>query len=196
MNAKIRLKKNSSASEIFNSTTPASMKGKGKLKLKKSSLSKILKDIQYFKYKKIDNNNIGKYNPNDKFRVIRNKPKTAAIKNYRYYYKENAIYDNDSNFTKNTINKNKMKLNNNKPVWNYSYYYDEKKNNNDKCFRLLKQNKSYKKLRIKNLLEYKNPYTVDEWQKPRMIRILERNSLIKEEIMLKPWLFFSNIDNY
>jgi len=60
----------------------------------------------------------------------------------------------------------------------------------------MRQAQSVKKMRIKSLIDSKNPYIIEDWKKPRMIRILEKNSLIEEEIMLKPWKFFPNIDNY
>ena len=189
MSAYIKLKKASSLSDLYNTRIHSS--SKQKIKFDKNSLAKLIKDIKNTK-SKLDNNNSGIYH---KFRLNVCKPKTAT-KNNRYYYGENEVYGNQSYFTKNNNDKNKVKQNNNRPVWNYSYYYNQKKKKNDKCYKILKQNQSYKKMRIRNLLDFKDPENIEEWKKPRMIRILEQNSLIKAEIMLKPWAFISNIDNF
>ncbi len=183
MNQNIKIKRVASSSELFNS--PSSIKIN--LKYKKNSLSKILKDINLFRYKKIDKNSGTNYNE----RFYNNKPKTAS-KNYRYFNSGSIIHDNDSILIKEA---NKKKINKqNKPIWNYSYYFNE--NNNKNNYKIMRQAQSVKKMRIKSLIDSKNPYIIEDWKKPRMIRILEKNSLIEEEIMLKPWKFFPNIDNY
>ena len=190
-NSNRKLKKVSSLPELYDIQSPSPLKAK--LKFDKNSLAKLLNDIKYFNStkSKLDSNNSRIYN---NYRFNFSKPKTAS-KNYRYYYGENMVYDNESHITKNSNIKNKMNQTNNRPVWNYSYYYNERKKKNDKCYKLLKNNHSYKKMRIRNVFNFKNPY-IEDWKKPRMIRILEQNSLIKEEIMLKPWEFFSNNDNF
>ena len=191
MNSNRKLKKSSSLPELYDIQPPYPLKAK--LKFDKNSLAKLLNDIKYFNNtkSKLDNNNSRIYN---NYRFIFSKPKTAS-KNYRYYYGENMMYDNESHITKISNFKNKMNQTNNRPVWNYSYYYNEGKKKNDKCYKFLKHNHSYKKMRIRNVFNFKNPL-IEDWKKPRMIRILEQNSLIKEEIMLRPWEFFSNNDNF
>ena len=183
MNAFIKIKRISSSSIGFKNPSPNI---KIKLKYKKNSLSKILKDINNIRYQNFDKNSIINYNYNYSL----NKPRTTS-RSIRYYSDmSGSINDNESIYPKetNTIKINKIK----NPVWNYSYYFNEK--NNNKNFLKIK-NQSAKKIRIKKLLNCKNPYIIEDWQKPRMIKILEKNSLIEEEIMLKPWKFFPNIDN-
>ena len=183
MNEYIKIKRLASSSIGLKKPSPNI---KIKLKYnKKNSLSKILKDIKNIRY--LDNNSILNYNGNFSL----NKPK-ATSRNVKYFndFGASSCYDNESIFIKgvNNIKVNQIK----KPVWNYSYYFNEKENNKKyflKC-------QSAKKIRIKQLLNFKNPYIIEDWQKPRMIKILEKNSLIEGEIMLKPWKFFRNLDNY
>ena len=155
-----------------------------RLKYKKNTLSKILKDIKYIRYQNLDKNSIINYND----KIFLNKPKTTS-RNLRYFndISGGSIYDND-NIVPKEFNKMKI-IQNNKPLWNYSYFF------NDKNKKIMKHNYSAKKIRIKKLLNLKAPFIIEDWQKPRMIKILEKNSLIGEEIMLKPWKFFPNIDN-
>ena len=152
-----------------------------KLKLKSGNnnlFSKIINNIDFYRFKKINKNIINN--------VYRIKPKTAS-RSVPHYNESSAslIQDTESVLS----NKNSIKIKA-RPVWNYSYYYNEKnKNKNKNYYKLLKLNNSERKMRIKQLLHEKNPYMVEDWQKPRMIRILEKNSLIEEEIMLQPWRF-------
>ena len=183
MNPFIRIKRIASSSIGFRNP---SRNIKIKLKYKKNTLSKILNDIKTIRYQNFDKNSIINYNSNYSL----NKPRTTS-RNYRYFSDmSGSINDNESIYPKesNIIKISKIK----KPVWNYSYYFNEK-NNNKNFFKI--KNQSAKKIRIKKLLNFKNPYIIEDWQKPRMIKILEKNSLIEEEIMLKPWKFFPNIDN-
>ena len=155
-----------------------------RLKYKKNTLSKILKDVKYITYKNFDKNPIINYND----KIFLNKPKTAS-RSLRYFndMSGSGIYDNENILPKDY---NKMKISQqNKPIWNYSYFF------NDKNKKIMKHNYSAKKIRIKKLINLKDPCIIEDWQKPRMIKILEKNSLIEEEIMLKPWKFFPNIDN-
>ena len=156
-----------------------------RLKYKKNTLSKIIKDINYIRYKNLDKNSI--INFNDK--IFLNKPKTAS-KNLRYFndISSGSFYDND-NYLPKDINKMKTSQKNKPPLWNYSYFF------NDKNKKIMKHNYSAKKIRIKKLLNIKDPFIIEDWQKPRMIKILEKNNLIEEEIMLKPWKFFPNLEN-
>ena len=144
---------------------------------KNNFLSKIINNIGLYRYKKLNKNLINN--------VYRRKPKTAS-RSVPFYNESSAslIQDTESALS----NKNNLKKLN-RPVWNYSYYYNES-NNNKNYYKILKHNNSEKKMRIKQLLHEKNPYMVEDWQKPRMIRILEKNSLIEGEIMLQPWKFF------
>ena len=151
-----------------------------KIKLKSDKnnlLSKIMNNIGLYRYKKLNKNIINN--------IYRIKPKTAS-RSVPYYNNESSaslIQDTESVLS----NKNNIKKLN-RPVWNYSYYYNEN-NKNKNYLKLLKQKNREKKMRIKQLLHKKNPYMVEDWQKPRMIRILEKNSLIEEEILLQPWRF-------
>ena len=153
-----------------------------KIKYKKNKLSKIINDLKYINLQNLERNSI--IDSNDK--KFFNKPKTAS-KSFRYFNEAYSnIYDNGNIIPKEI---NNIKINQkNKPLWNYSYYF--KDNNN----RILKHNYSAKKLRIKKLLDLQNPYIIEDWQKPRMIRILEKNSLIEQEVILKPWKFFPDIN--
>ena len=155
-----------------------------KLKLKSGNnnlFSKIINNIDFYRFKKINKNIINN--------VYRIKPKTAS-RSVPHYNESSAslIQDTESVLS----NKNSIKIKA-RPVWNYSYYYNEK-NKNKNYYKLLKLNNSERKMRIKQLLHEKNPYMVEDWQKPRMIRILEKNSLIEEEIMLHPWRFLPIIE--
>ena len=186
MNSFIKIKRLASSAIGLKNPSPNI---KIKLKYKKNSLSKILKDIKNIRYKNLDKISI--FNNNNNFSL--NKPKTSSrnfLKNYNDFSGSSG-YDSESIFTKdiNNIKVNQIK----KPVWNYSYYFNEK-DNNKKYYKI--KCESAKKIRIKQLLNFKNPYIIEDWQKPRMIKILEKNSLIEEEIMLRPWKFFPNIDNY
>ena len=154
-----------------------------KLKYKKNKLSKILNDLKYIKYQNLDKNSLIDYNDKKFF----NKPKTAK-RNLRYVNDASSIYDN-GNIIPKEINNIKINQKSTKPLWNYSYYFKE--NNN----RIIRHNYSAKKLRIKQLLDLKSPYIIEDWQKPRMIKILEKNSLIEEQVILKPWIFFPIINN-
>ena len=235
-NLTIKMKKNSSAPELcsiknnnnyFNNSSKLKpkLKLKVKQKSKKHSLSKILKDINYFQLKKLDKNNTGNGGGTSTFTIYKdkihciNKPKTAT-NNFRYYNSCNndfINYDNDNNYYSlsrdifNNYSKNfnrdnhKNRVNDiNKPVWNYSYYYNENKKNNEKYLNFVKKNNIVKRMRLKHLFHYTNqPLSLhnidnikDDWKKPRMIRILEKNSLISGEIMLRPWLYFPNKYNY
>ena len=148
-----------------------------KIKLKSDKnnlLSKIMNNVDLYRYKKLNKNRINN--------VYKIKPKTVS-RSVPYYNESSAslIQDTESVLS----NRNNIKKQN-RPVWNYSYYYNENKKNKNY---LLKLNNSEKKMRIKYLLHEKNPYMVEDWQKPRMIKILEKNSLIEEEILLQPWRF-------
>ena len=171
MNSFIKIKRLASSAIGLKNPSPNI---KIKLKYKKNSLSKILKDIKNIRYKSLD----------------KVKTDSRSLK-YHNDFAGRSAYDSENIFTKdiNNIKVNQIK----KPLWNYSYYFNEK-DNNKKYFKL--QCQSAKKIRIKQLLNFKNPYIIEDWQKPRMIKILEKNSLIEEEIMLKPWKFFPNADNY
>lgn len=187
MNPYIKIKRIASSSIGFRNP---SSNIKIKLKYKKNSLSKLIKDLKYIRYKSLNkNNSVINYNGD---LIFNNKPKTSS-KSYRYYNEGSASIINDNESMPQKEIKT-IKINNNKkPVWNYSYYFNEK-NKNKNYYRF--NNQSAKKIRIKKLLDLKNPYIIEDWQKPRMIKILEKNSLIEEEIMLKPWKFFPNINNY
>ena len=154
-----------------------------KFKYKKNSLNKILKDINIIKHEIFDNksNNIFNYNFNNFF----HKPKTA-VKRYNNIF-NNFIPEEEIN----TIikgNQNEDNNNNNKKLkWNYSY------NNNPK--NKIRRNFSNKKIRIINIIKKKETNIIDDWQKPKMVKILEKNSLIEEAIVTKPWKFFPYFDN-
>ena len=185
MNSFIKIKRLASSAIGLKNPSPNI---KIKLKYKKNSLSKILKDIKNIRYKSLDK--ISLLNNKSNFSLDKVKTDSRSLK-YHNDFAGRSAYDSENIFTKdiNNIKVNQIK----KPLWNYSYYFNEK-DNNKKYFKL--QCQSAKKIRIKQLLNFKNPYIIEDWQKPRMIKILEKNSLIEEEIMLKPWKFFPNADNY
>ena len=158
------------------------------------TLADILREITYLRYKNFEK--ISNISYNDQ--ILLNKPKSSG-KKYRYLdgqlnYKsqeKNNTFNFSNNINSSSLSRNK------KPFWNYSYYFNpsiEKKrsfNNINKC------NISQKKMKIKDIINTKNPYMMDmdDWLKPRMIKILEKNSLIEGEVMKKPWKFFQKIDN-
>ena len=151
----------------------------------KNSLKKILKDINILKREIFDNksNNIFNY----KFNNIIHKPKTA-VKRYQNNVFDNFDSNDDDFFTKenkNDVNKNKIK----NLKWNYSYY----RNNHKEKF---KKSYSTNKERIKKLFNLKHPDIIDDWQKPKIVKILEKNTLIEDAIISKPWRFFPCFDNY
>ena len=179
MNPNIKIKR------VFTPTVE-SEKRKPKIKIKfqykkNNSLNKILKDINKFKKEPFDNksNNIFNYDFNKYF----NKSK---INNKRY---SNNIafdfYDRDNLTSKEENNKNKKNKN---LKWNYSY-------NNKNYKDLIKSTLNSKKFRIINIINKKEPDIVNEWQKPRMVKILEKNAAIEENIISKPWRFFYNNEN-
>ena len=153
-------------------------------KYKKNSLNKLLKDINAIKREIFDNksNNIFNYN----FNNFLPKPKTA-VRRYNYFLNEFSP-ENEINL----IKENKKEDNKEKDKtlkWNYSYYPTNYKN-------VLKKSKSHNKERIINIFKAKDPYVFDEWQKPRMIKILEKNSMIEQAVVSKPWRFFPYLENF
>ena len=127
-------------------------------------------------------NNIFNY----KFNNIIYKPK-SAFKRYQNNIFDNFTSDDDDFFIKK--NKNENNKDKNKVLkWNYSYY----RNNHKYVF---KKNYSIKKERIKKLFKLKHPDIIDDWQKPKIIKILEKNTLIEDAIITRPWKFFPCFDN-
>jgi hypothetical protein len=182
MNHYFKIKKVTSSS---NESLRPPLNIKIKLKHKKNSLAKLLNDIKYVKYKYSDKNSlISSYDDHNSFF----KPKTTK-RSYEYY-NDLPVHDNEGLFMKD-INKINIK-DKNKPIWNYSYYFNQNKNKN--YYKYLRSSLSAKKIRIKKILNEKSPNIIEDWQKPRMIKILEKNSLIEEEIMLKPWRLFPHIE--
>ena len=154
------------------------------LRYQKNSLNKILKDINILKQELFDNksNNIFNY----KFNNIIYKPK-SAFKRYQNNIFDNFTSDDDDFFIKK--NKNENNKDKNKVLkWNYSYY----RNNHKYVF---KKNYSIKKERIKKLFKLKHPDIIDDWQKPKIVKILEKNTLIEDAIITRPWKFFPCFDN-
>ena len=149
---------------------------------KKNSLNKILKNINIIKRELFDNksNNIFNYNFNKYIHKSRTNNKR---------YNNNIAYDF---FERETFSQREDKNDTNSQIkslkWNYSYNH---KNNND----VIKRTLSSKKYRILNIMNKKEPDIVYNWQKPRMIKILEKNAFIEEEIKSKPWRFFYNYEN-
>ena len=173
---------------VFSSLGFEQRKPKIKLKFRyqKNSIKKILKDINTLKHEIFDNksNNIFNYN----FNNFIQKPKTASVKRYNNIY-ENYIPDNFENL----IKENQKEENKEKDRilrWNYSYYPTHTRN-------IFKKNYStkIKKQRIIKLFKTKDPDIIDDWQKPKMIKILEKNTLIEEAIITRPWKFFPYINN-
>ena len=179
MNPNLQLKKVFASSVDFKKNLPNI---KIKLKYKKKSLNKILKDINKIKHELFDDkgNNIFNYNYNNF-----NRPKNYEDKLYNNNKNNNIILENENYFLKED-NKNNLTTKNkeNYIKWNYSYYLNNK---NKKKF--LKRNLSYKKERINYLINKKIPYIIEDYKKPKMIQILEKNSVIEEEIISKPWKF-------
>ena len=104
-------------------------------------------------------------------------------------YNNNIAFDffERDDFTyKEDINNNKNKNKNLK--WNYSY-------NNKNFKNLFKRTLSSKEYRILNIRNKKDSDIIYDWQKPRMVKILEKNAFIEEEIFSKPWKFFYNHEN-
>ena len=72
--------------------------------------------------------------------------------------------------------------------WNYSFFPSRNKIR-------LERNLSCKKQRINDILNRKDPLIIEDWKKPRMVKILEKNSIIEEAIVSKPWKFFPYNNN-
>ena len=149
---------------------------------KKNSLNKILKNINIIKKEIFDNksSNIFNYDFNKFFHKTKSNNKR---------YNNNIAFDffERDDFTyKEDINNNKNKNKNLK--WNYSY-------NNKNFKNLFKRTLSSKEYRILNIRNKKDSDIIYDWQKPRMVKILEKNAFIEEEIFSKPWKFFYNHEN-
>ena len=164
-------------------------KPKPKIKIKfqykkNNSLNKILKDINKFKKELFDNksNNIFIYDFNKFFHKTKsnNKRYNNNIA-FDFFERDDFTYKEDIN---NTNNKNKNK----NLKWNYSY-------NNKNFKNLFKRTLSSKEYRILNIRNKKDSDIIYDWQKPRMVKILEKNAFIEEEIFSKPWKFFYNHEN-
>ena len=151
---------------------------------KRNSLKKILKNINIIKKEIFDNksNNIFKYDFNKYFH--KTKPNNKRYNNniaFDFFEREDFTHKEDKNII-NTNNKNKSLK------WNYSY--------NNKIFNnLMKRTLSSKGYRILNIRNKKDPDIIYDIQKPRMVKILEKNAFIEEEIFSKPWKFFYNHEN-
>ena len=156
-----------------------------KFKYKKNSLNNILRDINTIKHEIFDNksNNIFNYD----FNNFIQRPKTTS-KRYNNN-NNNFIFSDFSNENESKISKEDKNNKNKILKWNYSFFPGRNKIK-------LKRNLSCKKQRIINILNRKDPLIIEDWKKPRMIKILEKNSLIEEAIISKPWKFFpSNYNN-
>ena len=178
MNPNIKINRIYSSSVGFEKRRP---NFKLKFKYQKNSLNKILRDINTLKQEIFDNksNNIFNYNFNNFIH-----PKTASK---RYNDNNIFLFSDISNEIENIISKadkNDSNNNNNKILkWNYSFFPSRNKIK-------LERNLSCKKQRIINILNRKDPLIIEDWKKPRMVKILEKNSLIEEAIVSKPWKFF------
>ena len=178
MNPNLKIKRVFSSIDL----EPKRPKLKIKFRYQKNSLNKILKDINTLKHEIFDNksNNIFNYN----FNNFIHKPKTA-VKRYNNIL-DNYISDNDDFI----IKENKKEEKEKSLKWNYSYFPNIYKNKYKKNY-----SDTIKKQKIIKLFHRKDPYIIDDWQKPRMIKILEKNSLIEEAIASKPWKFFPYFNN-
>ena len=153
-----------------------------KFKYQKNSLNKILRDINTLKHEIFDNksNNIFNYN----FNNFIHKPKTTS----KRYNNNNAFLFSDFSNELNS-KEDKNNLNNNKILkWNYSFFPSRNKIK-------FERNLSCKKQRINDILNRKDPLIIEDWKKPRMVKILEKNSIIEEAIVSKPWKFFPYNNN-
>ena len=152
---------------------------------KKKSLNKILKDINTLKHEIFDNksNNIFNYNFNNFYQKSKKESKRYNNMMINDFNLEDDYFLKKEEKT-NRDNKRKDKL----LKWNYSYF----QNNYKKKYKI---NLSTKKQKIINLLNQKDPNIIEDWNKPKMLKILEKNSLIEEAIISKPWKFFPSNDN-
>ena len=151
---------------------------------KKNSLNKILKNINIIKKEIFDNksSNIFNYDFNKFFHKTKsnNKRYNNNIA-FDFFERDDFTYKEDIN---NINDKNKNKS----LKWNYSY-------NNKNFKNLFKRTLSSKEYRILNIRNIRDSDIIYDWQKPRMVKILEKNDFIEEEIFSKPWKFFYNHEN-
>lgn len=96
-------------------------------------------------------------------------------------------YLNETNNEKNEIKNKKLIKSCSQPQhWNYSF------NNNKKKINFYKHS-SYKQLLIKSLINIKSPNIIEGWNKPRVIKIIEKNKKFEEEVIIRPWRYFPNL---
>ena len=111
--------------------------------------------------------------------------------NTPYNIKNRRIFSNQSNWTENYSMAGPKKESYYKPNWKYSYYLDK----ND----ILSLNKNNSVMKNK-LCDYqdidKRPKPiVYSWTKPRMIKILENNAFIEEEVKTHFWKYSYLFEN-
>lgn len=112
--------------------------------------------------------------------IPRNKYNTIEVE-YDDNYDKNKI--NRSNFYKNEDKKKKIFLY--QPRWNYSCGLD---NNNIFCLKSKEPKENMKKKTI-DIIYQLNEINENEYIKPRMIKILEKNDKINKEVFYQPWKY-------
>ena len=139
------------------------------------------------------------YSSNISKRRIESANTNFTSKTHHNLIRQNKNFANQSNFTENyseTFNypnpKPKKDLNY-RPKWKYSYYLDK---NDILSLNALKNNPEIKE----SLCDYKDidkrpKPMVFSWTKPRMVKIIENNALIEEEVKSHFWKYSHLFDN-
>ena len=111
-------------------------------------------------------------------KLLLKKPKMFKV-NYKKYDFQNRNNSSLSIRSTNSSFYNTKKILT-KPIWNYSY--------NRNCSFNFKPPESERKKRIRKIL--KQSYLFAKDKRPRMIAILENNSMIEEQIRLNAWKYY------
>ena len=144
---------------------------------KSSSLPNIKQSLLPSLYNN-NNTSITSINESNFKKLLLKRPKVLKINynNYEYQNRNNSslsIRDTNSTF----YNTKKILP---KPIWNYSY--------NRNCSFNFKPPESERKKRIKKIL--KQSYLFAKDKRPRMIKILENNSMIEQQIRFNAWKYY------
>jgi len=79
-----------------------------------------------------------------------------------------------------------------RPRWQYSCYLD---NNNIFCLKYSKPKETFNKKTIDFIYKLNSIYEGNEYIKPRMIKIIEKNDKISDEVFGQPWKYPNIFEN-
>ena len=138
---------------------------------------------KYFKKKNNELKKFGKYPSIPNFKVHRNNSVDFLYENERYKIISNKIENHE-----NTDKKFYIKI----PHFNYSCSIDK---NNIFCLKYYKPKLNAKKKTIKMINLLSNIKAKNEYKVPRMVKILEKNDKIYDEIFSQPWKYRELFEN-